>query len=168
MQKVGKWQQLKIDVKRNKVSYIMLTPYFVLFFIFTVLPVVASVVIGFTDFNMLELPHFVGWKNYIRFFPARMTLLYVRPYCLSSCECLSRCLDVLQTDQKLLNADIQFQFQLVAPVNVHTLYHTGNNHFLCRNAGCFIGGRPLQKVVVLLAPHLNLRIALGVVLLCLG
>lgn len=41
MQKVGKWQQLKIDVKRNKVSYIMLTPYFVLFFIFTVLPVVA-------------------------------------------------------------------------------------------------------------------------------
>lgn len=39
MQKVGKWQQLKIDVKRNKVSYIMLTPYFVLFFIFTVLPV---------------------------------------------------------------------------------------------------------------------------------
>lgn len=63
MQKVGKWQQLKIDVKRNKVSYIMLTPYFVLFFIFTVLPVVASVVIGFTDFNMLELPHFVGWKN---------------------------------------------------------------------------------------------------------
>ena len=68
MQKVGKWQQLKIDVKRNKVSYIMLTPYFVLFFIFTVLPVVASVVIGFTDFNMLELPHFVGWKNYIRLF----------------------------------------------------------------------------------------------------
>lgn len=68
MQKVGKWQQLKIDVKRNKVSYIMLTPYFVLFFIFTVLPVVASVVIGFTDFNMLELTHFVGWKNYIRLF----------------------------------------------------------------------------------------------------
>ena len=68
MQKVGKWQQLKIDVKRNKVSYIMLTPYFVLFFIFTVLPVVASVVIGFTDFNMLELPHFVGWNNYIRLF----------------------------------------------------------------------------------------------------
>lgn len=68
MQKVGKWQQLKIDVKRNKVSYIMLTPYFVLFFIFTVLPVVASVVIGFTDFNMLELSHFVGWKNYIRLF----------------------------------------------------------------------------------------------------
>lgn len=43
-------------------------PYFIIFCIFTVLPVVLSIVIGFTDFNMLETPNFVGFDNYIRLF----------------------------------------------------------------------------------------------------
>ncbi|MGN1156094.1 MAG: carbohydrate ABC transporter permease [Agathobacter sp.] len=53
---------------RDRVSYMMLAPYFILFFLFTVLPVLASVVLSFTDFNMLEWPEFVGWTNYIRLF----------------------------------------------------------------------------------------------------
>lgn len=54
------------SIHQDGVSYLMLAPYFVLFFLFTVLPVAASIVLSFTDFNMLEFPNFVGWTNYIR------------------------------------------------------------------------------------------------------
>jgi len=33
---------------------------------FTIIPVLASMVISLTDFNMAEMPSFVGWRNYIR------------------------------------------------------------------------------------------------------
>lgn len=56
------------QVKRNKVSYLMMAPYFILFFLFTVLPVLMSVGLSFTYFNMLEAPTFIGWKNYIKLF----------------------------------------------------------------------------------------------------
>ncbi len=46
----------------------MIAPYFILFFFFTVLPVLMSIGLSFTYFNMLELPTFVGWKNYIKLF----------------------------------------------------------------------------------------------------
>jgi len=42
----------------------MLAPFFTLFFIFTILPVLSSAVLSFTDFNMLETPNFVGFNNY--------------------------------------------------------------------------------------------------------
>lgn len=57
-----------VEVKKHKVSYFMMAPYFILFFLFTVLPVIASIVLSFTNFNMLEMPQFVGWKNYLRLF----------------------------------------------------------------------------------------------------
>ncbi|MCM1039596.1 MAG: sugar ABC transporter permease [Ruminococcus sp.] len=56
------------QIKRNKASYMMLAPYFILFFFFTVLPVVMSVGFSFTYYNMLEMPEFIGWKNYIKLF----------------------------------------------------------------------------------------------------
>ncbi len=56
------------QIKRNRASYLMLAPYFILFFFFTVLPVVMSMALSFTSYNMLELPEFVGWKNYIKLF----------------------------------------------------------------------------------------------------
>ena len=55
-------------MKKSKTSYIMLAPYFILFFLFTVLPVVMAVGFSFTYYNMLEMPQFVGWKNYIKLF----------------------------------------------------------------------------------------------------
>lgn len=55
-------------IKRNRSSYVMIAPYFILFFLFTVLPVLTSVTLSFTDFNVLELPKFIGWDNYIRLF----------------------------------------------------------------------------------------------------
>ncbi|SDY95220.1 multiple sugar transport system permease protein [Evansella caseinilytica] len=45
-----------------------MAPYFTLFFLFTILPVLISVIISFTYFNMLELPRWVGWHNYARLF----------------------------------------------------------------------------------------------------
>ena len=60
--------KLWYQVKRSKVSYLMIAPYFILFFLFTVLPVLMSMGLSFTYFNMLEMPTFVGWKNYIKLF----------------------------------------------------------------------------------------------------
>ena len=49
-------------------DYLFVAPYTVLFFIFTVFPVLLSIVLSFTDFNLLEFPHFLGLNNYIRLF----------------------------------------------------------------------------------------------------
>lgn len=48
----------------TKVGYLCLAPYLVLFFLFTILPVLASVVLSFTDYDMLNTPKFVGFENY--------------------------------------------------------------------------------------------------------
>ncbi len=55
-------------IKKSKSSYMMLAPYFIMFFFFTVLPVIMSVGFSFTYYNMLEMPDFIGWKNYIKLF----------------------------------------------------------------------------------------------------
>ncbi|RCW45493.1 carbohydrate ABC transporter membrane protein 1 (CUT1 family) [Paenibacillus prosopidis] len=63
------WWSLKLrEMKANKHSYILLAPYMVLFAVFTVLPVLISIVLSFTYFNMLEFPKFIGWQNYTRLF----------------------------------------------------------------------------------------------------
>ena len=54
------------SIHQTSSSWIMVGPYFILFFLFTVLPVLASMILSFTDFNMLEWPEFIGWDNYIR------------------------------------------------------------------------------------------------------
>lgn len=56
------------EIKRNKHYYLLMSPYMIIFFTFTVLPVVFSLILSFFYFNMLELPRFVGWQNYSRLF----------------------------------------------------------------------------------------------------
>lgn len=56
------------EIKRNKTAYLMIFPFMLLFFVFTVLPVVFSMVLSFTEFNLLEPPKIVGMDNYIRLF----------------------------------------------------------------------------------------------------
>ncbi|WP_145024792.1 carbohydrate ABC transporter permease [Paenibacillus sp. Y412MC10] len=58
------WRELKI----NKHYYILMSPYMLIFFAFTVVPVIFSIVLSFFYFNMLEFPRFVGWQNYSRLF----------------------------------------------------------------------------------------------------
>ena len=55
-------------MKNNKTAYFMLAPFMLLFIIFTVLPVVLSIFLSLTDFNMLQMPHFLGIDNYMRLF----------------------------------------------------------------------------------------------------
>ncbi|MBQ4326947.1 MAG: sugar ABC transporter permease [Clostridia bacterium] len=56
------------EMKRNWVAYVMVAPFMILFALFTVLPVLLSIVISFTDFNLLEMPNFVFMQNYITLF----------------------------------------------------------------------------------------------------
>ena len=46
----------------------MLAPFFILFFLFTVLPVLSSVVLSFFDFDAVSMPKFAGLDNYMRMF----------------------------------------------------------------------------------------------------
>ena len=56
------------EMKRNWVAYVMVAPYMIIFTLFTILPVLLSVFISFTDFNMLEVPSIVWFDNYINLF----------------------------------------------------------------------------------------------------
>lgn len=56
------------EIKQNKSLYAMIAPYFILFFTFTVLPVILSLLVSLTNFNMLEFPKWVGWRNYAQLF----------------------------------------------------------------------------------------------------
>ena len=67
-QDMTRWQWTWKEMKRNKAAYLMVAPYMLIFTLFTVVPVLLSVVISFTDFNLLQLPNFVFMDNYIRLF----------------------------------------------------------------------------------------------------
>ena len=56
------------EIRKNKECYLMLAPFMILFIIFTVVPVLMSVPIGFTDFNMVQKPNFTGLSNYTALF----------------------------------------------------------------------------------------------------
>lgn len=68
MIKQGKWKYTWHMMKTNKACYAMLLPFMSLFFIFTVVPVVMSLPMGFTNFNMIETPKFVGLSNFYTLF----------------------------------------------------------------------------------------------------
>lgn len=61
-------KSLWAKIKENKISYAMVAPFMILFTIFTVIPVIASCVLGFTYFNMLQWPKWIGLLNYQRLF----------------------------------------------------------------------------------------------------
>ena len=63
-----KWQWTWKEMKRNYAAYLMCAPYFLIFFTFTVLPVILSVFFSFTVFNMIEPPKWYGLNNYLRLF----------------------------------------------------------------------------------------------------
>ena len=56
------------EMKRNWAAYLMVAPFMLIFTLFTIAPVVLSIVFSFTDFNLLEWPNFVFVDNYIRLF----------------------------------------------------------------------------------------------------
>lgn len=64
--KLTKRQLLKMEIKKHKHLYILMAPYAILFFTFTVIPVFMSLGISFTYYNLLETPRFIGLDNYLK------------------------------------------------------------------------------------------------------
>ena len=54
--------------KKQVPSILFLTPFTVFFLMFTIVPILAAIVLSFTYFNMVSAPTFVGFDNYIRLF----------------------------------------------------------------------------------------------------
>jgi multiple sugar transport system permease protein len=61
-------KQLGADMRANRVSYLMMLPYLIFFVLFTILPVIVSIVLSFTDYDMVQAPVFVGLENYFQIF----------------------------------------------------------------------------------------------------
>lgn len=55
-------------VRKHRQLYVLMLPFVIIFTLFTILPVLLSVVLSLTSYNVLETPKFVGWDNYIRLF----------------------------------------------------------------------------------------------------
>ena len=53
-------------IRKNWQNYVLMAPYFLLFTLFTLLPVVIAIALSFTDYDLLTKPDFVGFSNYIR------------------------------------------------------------------------------------------------------
>lgn len=68
MNKQGKWAYTWHMMKVNKGCYGLLLPFMILFVIFTVVPVVMSLPMGFTNFNMIQTPKFIGLSNFYTLF----------------------------------------------------------------------------------------------------
>ncbi len=59
------WKQMK----QSKEAYLMMAPFLILFLIFTVIPVIMSLPIGLTDFDMVQYPPtWVGLSNFYNLF----------------------------------------------------------------------------------------------------
>lgn len=53
-------------MRKEKIAYLFVAPYYVLFIIFTIFPVVISIALSFTYYDVLEFPKFIAWQNYTR------------------------------------------------------------------------------------------------------
>ena len=52
----------------NRAFLLVLMPFMGLCFSFTILPIVSSIVLSFTDYDMINTPRFTGLSNYLRMF----------------------------------------------------------------------------------------------------
>lgn len=59
---------MKMNKNQRRAAFILLAPFTVLFLLFTVLPIISSIALSFTYFNMVDAPKFIGIDNYVRMF----------------------------------------------------------------------------------------------------
>lgn len=57
---------LGYQVRKNWQNYVLIAPFFILFTLFTLLPVLIAIILSFTNYNLLTQPEFAGLDNYIR------------------------------------------------------------------------------------------------------
>jgi len=63
-----KGQYIWSEMKRKKAGYFMVAPFLLMFITFTVVPVLISIILSFTYFNVLDFPTIVWFENYARMF----------------------------------------------------------------------------------------------------
>lgn len=56
------WAKMKYD----RIAYLLALPYLILFFTFTILPILISIFFSLTDFNSISIRNFIGFENYVR------------------------------------------------------------------------------------------------------
>ena len=61
-----KWKRTLFRMRRNKIAYALIFPFFALFFVFTVLPVIYAFSYSFSYYNVFQEQIFVGLQNYIK------------------------------------------------------------------------------------------------------
>lgn len=66
--KQSKWAYTWHMMKVNKGCYGLLLPFMIFFIVFTVVPVLMSLPMGFTNFNMVQTPKWVGLSNFYTLF----------------------------------------------------------------------------------------------------
>lgn len=73
-----------LEKKENIAGYLFLLPWFAGMLIFTIGPILASLYLSFTNYNLLSPPQWVGWQNYLTMFQdphwlnaVRATFIYV-------------------------------------------------------------------------------------------
>jgi multiple sugar transport system permease protein len=57
--------KIRKDRDNNPTTWLFLLPYFMMFLIFIITPVLVAVLLSFTSFNSIQFPTFIGLKNYI-------------------------------------------------------------------------------------------------------
>ncbi|MBE3583565.1 MAG: sugar ABC transporter permease [Limnochordaceae bacterium] len=71
----GRLAQWWAAVRAGKTGYLFLAPFAIVFFLFTVLPVLTALGLSFTYYNMLQPPHWIGLVNYRNLFLEDNTFL---------------------------------------------------------------------------------------------
>lgn len=56
----------KKNMRLNAIYYLMMAPFLLVFVLFLLIPVLASIVLSFTSFDMVRAPSLVWFDNYIR------------------------------------------------------------------------------------------------------
>lgn len=57
-------KEKEFGYKNTKMGYLCMAPFLILFFIFTILPVLISMVLSLTEYDMFSMPEWVGFTNY--------------------------------------------------------------------------------------------------------
>lgn len=70
VRKDTKWSWTWMMMKQYKIGYVMVAPFVIMFIIFTLVPVIASLLVSFTSYNMIQFPKFIFMDNYVNLFIA--------------------------------------------------------------------------------------------------
>lgn len=60
--------QVMREIWKKKAAYVMITPFMIIFLTFTAVPVLVSMVLSLTQYDVLQAPVFIGLRNYTNLF----------------------------------------------------------------------------------------------------